>query len=283
MSIDVLQNKIRKLKNPAALWLCPVPELVPSKWKEAGSHAAACGGYCRELLEALKEIIPAARVSFDAFALLGPEGLTELQKVLDQAAKLGYFVILDWMHIEDPVLAEYAASAVMGMPCDAVAVSSWAGSDAVKPYVAAAGKKAVFVSLKTGTKSGSELQDLQTGGRQVYTAAGDLVSRWGEGLMERCGYSRVGAVAGAVNAGSLKNLRQKYPKLFLLVEGLETPGANARNCSSAFDKLGHGAVVCGGSTILGAWKEWGDDDYLAAAKDAAEKMKRNLTRYVTIL
>lgn len=274
MSIDVLQNKIRKMKNPTALWLCPTPDLVPP--------GLSAGQYCLELMECLKDMIPAVRVSFDAFALMGPEGLTELQKVLDTAAKLGYYVILDWMHLEDPAFAEYAAAQVMAMKCDAVTVSSWAGSDTVKPYIGLMGKKSVFVSLKTGSKSGSELQDLQTGGRQVYTAAGDLVSRWGEGLMGRCGYSRVAGVAGAGNAGSLKNLRTKYPRVFLLVEGLEISGANARNCSNAFDNLGHGAVVCGGSSILGAWKEF-EGDWKEAAKDAAEKMKRNLTRYVTVL
>ena len=70
---------------------------------------------------------------------------------------------------------------------------------------------------------------------------------------------------------------------WLLVEGLEVPGANAKNCSYAFDKMGYGALVCAGTSILGAWQEREDGDYIAAAKDAAERLKRNLTRYVTIL
>ena len=162
-------------------------------------------------------------------------------------------------------------------------LSSYGGSETVKPYLQAAGKKTVFVTVKTGNKSGSELQDLQTGGRMVHLAASDLITRWGETALERCGYSRVAAVAGAVNSGSLRTLRQKYPRLFLLVEGIEVSGANAKNCSYAFDKLGHGALVCAGSAILAAWQEKEDGDYLAAAKDGAERMKRNLTRYVTVL
>lgn len=287
MSIDVLQNKIRKKKNPAALCLNPTPNVIPpSLYAQTDGTAQAYGQYCREVMEALAETVPAVRVSFDAFAILGAEGLNQLDQILRRAGELGYYVILDWMHMEDAAMAEYSAKTILReeiWKCDAVTVSSYGGSDAVKPYIQAAGKKDVFVSVKTGNKSGSELQDLQTGGRVVYTAAADLVSRWGQGVVERCGYSRVAAVAGAVNAASLRVLRQNYPKLFLLVEGLETPGANAKNCSYAFDKLGHGAVCCGGSSILGAWQTREDGDYIAAAKDAADRLKRNLTRYVTVL
>lgn len=287
MSIDVLQNKIRKLKNPTALWLCPRADVIPpAVLNRTESLAAAYGEYCKELLEALADSVAAVRVSFDVFALQGAEGLVQLQAVLEKAKKLGCYVILDWLHMEDAGMAEQSAKAILRggvWQCDAVTVCPYAGSEGVKPYIAQAGKKDVFVAVKTGNKSASDLQDLQTGGRLVYTAAADLVSRWGENALERCGYSRIAAVAGAVNAASLRTLRQKYPRMFLLVEGLETTGANAKNCSYAFDRLGHGALVCAGGSILGAWQTQEGEDYIEAAKEAAEHLKRNLTRYVTIL
>ena len=287
MSIDVLQSRIRKLKNPVALWLNPTPGVIPPAiHDQSESTAEAYGKYCRELLRALAQSIGAVRVNFDAFALLGSDGLVQLGEILNLARELGFYVIMDWMHLEDAAGAEYAARAILRdevWKCDAVTICSYTGSDGVKPYIYAAGKKDVFVSIKTGNKSGSELQDLLTGGRQVYTAVADLISRWGENALERCGYSRVAAVAGAVNSASLRTLRQKYSRMFLLVEGVETSGANAKNCSYAFDRLGHGALVCAGNSILGAWQEREDGDYLAAGMDAAERLKRNLTRYVTIL
>lgn len=289
MSIDVLQNKIRKLKNPLLLTLAPRPELIPEKLRREQDSLGKCYGvYCRELLEGLKDLVPGIRVSFDAFALQGVDGLVSLGDVLGTAKELGYYVVLDWMHLEDPGLSQQAAECIVkqeSWPCDALALSVWAGSDCVKPYIAAAGdkKKDIYVCVKTGNKSGTELQDLQTGGRVVYTAAGDLVSRWGEGMLERCGYSRVAAVAGAVNAVSLRTLREKYHRVFLMVEGLETSGANAKNCSYAFDRMGHGAVCCAGASVLGAWQEDGTQDHLAAAREAVERHKRNLSRYVTVL
>ena len=46
-----------------------------------------------------------------------------------------------------------------------------------------------------------------------------------------------------------------------------------------------GAVVCGGTSITCAWKQAESDgsDWLAHSKAAAERMKKNLTRYVTVL
>lgn len=288
MSIDVLQKKIRKLKNPSVLHLALTPDQVPEALRSAyETDAAACGAYARELLENLKDMVPAVRVSFDAFSMLGSDGLAELKKVMSRAGKLGYYVILDWMHQEEPRVARWAAENIFAgerYPSSGICLCPYSGSDGVKPYIEASEEKTVFVSVRTGNKSGSELQDLQTGGRQVYIAAADLISRWGGKLTERCGYSRVAAIAGAGNPGSLRTLREKYPKVFLMVEGLEAPGGNAKNCAAAFDRLGHGAAVCGGSSITCAWQEGeGNPDYIACARDAAERMKRNLSRYVTVL
>ena len=137
------------------------------------------------------------------------------------------------------------------------------------------------MGLKTAGKSGSELQDLQTGGRTVYTAGADLLGKLGDQALERCGYSRVAAVGNASHMASLKVLREKYPKLFLLVDGLEAGNANARNASFAFDRMGYGALVC--SNLLNAWIENPENDPVEEVVNAAQKMKRNISTYVTVL
>ena len=90
-------------------------------------------------------------------------------------------------------------------------------------------------------------------------------------------------MVGANSATMLRTIRKKYPNLFLLVDGLDVSGANARNASCGFDSLGHGALCCAGSSIMGAWKEHPELSPLEAAVESAERMKRNITRYVTIL
>ena len=278
MSIDALQNKIRKKKNPSAVVLAPNRGMIPE-----GMEA---GEYLCSLLAGLKDLIPAVRLDPAAFWISGCADA--FVPVLEKARELGYYVILDWTRMEHPEEAKESAQRILKeecWPCDAVVINGYAGTDSVKHWFKAAGKtRDVYVLVKTANKSGTEIQDLQTGGRFVYTAAADLVSRMGDGAMERCGYSRLAVMAGAYNGASLKTLREKYPKMFLLVDGLDESGCNARNASFAFDRLGHGALVCGGMSIVGAWKEVENcDDPVAAAVEAAERMKRNVTRYVTVL
>lgn len=287
MSMDVLKNKIRKLRNPSALTIAPtLDSLPPACLTEYENPVRGMGEYCCRVLKALKGQLPAVKVSFGAFSLLGPEGLRELQKVLDTAKELDYYVILDWQRQEDEPAARAAAKLILssGMwKCDGVVLSCYAGSGSVKPYITEANKekKDVYVVLKTGGKSGSELQDLQTGGRTVYTAAADLLTRWGDQTLERCGYSRVAGVGNASHLASLRTLREKYPKMFLLVDGLEAGNANARNASFAFDNMGYGALVC--SNLLTAWIENPANDPVEEVVAAAQRMKRNVTTYVTVL
>ena len=290
MSIDVLQEKIRKTKCPLMLELAAAPADLPDGIREAApTEAGAYERACRELLETLKGEIPAVRVGFSSFALLGPEGLSALSGVLKHAKRLGYYVVLDGPEILGVRSARYAADRLFGgdaaFPCDGVVLNGYLGSDCIAPFLPGCreGKKTVFAAIRTANRTAPELQDLLAGGRLVHIAAADIISRLGGELRGKNGYSPVCAMSAANAPDSLKALRAKYPSLFLLVDGYNTVGANAKNCSYAFDKFGHGAIVCGGGGILRAWQDAPDTGYLEAAQAAAARMKRNLLRYVTIL
>ena len=231
------------------------------------------------------------RVGFSAFALLGAEGIAQLQKILRIAAELDYYVVLDAPEIVSPMMAKVTAEALLSekseFVCDALLISGYAGSDIIKPFLPYCKKlkKDIFVITRTANKSAPELQDLLAGSRLVHAAAADHVNRYGGGTEGKFGYTQVGVLAGASSAESLRALRTKYPRLFLLLDGYDYPNANAKNCSYAFDKFGHGAVACGGQSITCAWKQAESDgsDWLVHSLAAVERMKKNLTRYVTIL
>ena len=292
MSIDVLQDKIRKLKNPSmvdlALAAGDLPQIL---LEQEGSAAKAYGRFCLEMLENLKALVPAVRVSFTAFALMGPEGLEELTKVLKAAKSQGYYVALESPYLLSPMMAQATAEAVFGenalYPCDGLILSAYPGSDVIKPFLPYVkdAQKDIFPVVRTSNKTAPEIQDLLTGSRLVHAAAADLINRFGGDNTGKTGYARVGVLAGANSADSLKTLRTKYPRLFLLVDDMDYSGCNAKICGNAFDKLGHGAVVCAGPTVTMAWKlnEAEEGEYLTQAKAAAERMKKNLTRYTTVL
>lgn len=290
MAVDILQNKIRKMKNPSMVEFSVPQDRFPPHLLEQGSGAAAYGRFCRELLEGLKDLVPAARFGFASFALLGPDGLTELQAVLKTAAKLGYYVLLDAPELLSPQMADMTAEAIFGGEqwcCDGLLISAYLGSDVIRPFLpyCKSEKKDLFVVARTSNKTAPELQDLLTGSRLVHSAVADLINRHGEPLIGKYGYSQVCAVAGAGGADSIRNLRSKYKRVFLLLEGYDYPSANGRKCSYAFDQFGHGAAVCAGASITEAWYEADSDgqDYVDRAIQAAERMKRNLNNYIAIL
>ena len=288
MSIDMLQEKIRKLKNPSMVELMlPLTDL-PSRYS---SDAKGYGEFCRDLLGGLKGIVPAVRLSFGRFTLLGGDGLQELAQTLNAARSMGYYTVLDAPELLSQTVAQITAETLFGgesgYPCDGLVISGYLGSDIIKPFLPGCreGKKDLFVVARTGNKSAPELQDLLCGSRLVHTVAVDLINRFTPEAMGKLGYSRIAALTAASSAESLRILRGKYPRVFFLVDGYDSPSANAKNCSYGFDKLGHGAVVCAGETITCAWKQAQSDggDFLEQAVSAAERMKKNLTRYVTIL
>ena len=248
MAIDVLQEKIRKSKNPSVLELTvPLNDLPPQFPRNGEGYAA----FCHELMDHLKGIIPAVRIGFTAFALLGHDGLYQLSETLKKASELGYYVILDAPEVLSPAAAKMTAEGILGensmYPCDGLVISGYLGSDIIKAYLpyCKKGKKDLFVVTRTANKSAPELQDLLVGSRLVHAAAADHVNRYGADTAGKSGYTNIGILAAASSAESLRNLRAKYPRLFMLLDGYDYPNANAKNCSHAFDKFGHGAAACG--------------------------------------
>ncbi len=288
MSIDLLQSKIRKMKNPSMVDFAISPEqLPPHLLEEEGTQCLAYERFCKELLDGLKDIVPAVRFSFSAFALLDGNGLGALSRTLKHAMELGYFVALGAPEILSPWDADRAAAAVFGndeYPCHALILSPYIGTDAIKPFVSYCkeGDKTVFAAVRTPNKSSQEIQDLLTGSRLVHIAAMDIVTRSGDGIYGKCGYSRVAACVSATSASSVNSIRKKYDRAFLLVDGVDYPNGNYKNCAGAFDQFGHGGVVCAGPSVTAAWTQE-EGDYVELACQAAERMKKNIVRYVTVL
>ena len=292
MAIDRLQEKIRKLKCPIVVDFTAEKSHIPQHiLLQEHDFLHGYGRFCIELLEALSGKIPAARFSFGQFAALGTEGLVLLGRLLNRSEELGYYVIMDVPEglsaFATQNMCNYLNASESGLYFDGLLTAAYIGTDAIKPYVAAMkeSNKDLFVMVRSANKTAPELQDLLTGGRLVHMSLADQLNRIGAPLIGKCGYSRIAAVGAASSADSLRNLRTKYKNLFLLLDGGDYPNANAKNCSFAFDALGHGAAACMGLSITAAWIEEGTEgeNYLDSACAAVERLKKNLLRYITVL
>ena len=291
MSIDKLQDKIRKTKNPSMISLEFSEKFLPPHILERAENTAEVYvEYFGAILEALKGTVGAVRVHWGMFTMLGVPGVQALSALLEKAKSGGYYILLDGLDFSTPTAAEMVAESFFGKelwPCDGIVVPVYLGSDCIKPFLdyCKDKNKDIFVQAKTSNKSASELQDLRTGSRQVHTAAMDLVNRYGEPLVGKFGYSNVAAIVGAGAPDAIRTMRAKYQRVFFMTDGYDYPNGNAKNCSFAFDRLGHGAIACAGTSITAAWHYAQTDgtDFAEQAVEAALRMKKNLTRYVTIL
>lgn len=301
MSIDVLQTKIRKMKSPLMVCLDPTAELLPPQLMEEPTLEGLAEGYrrfCFGLLEELQDVVPAVKIQSACFFALGAAGIAVMQQVLQEARRLGYYVVLELMRSDVAHIAELTAQAVFSgievgeerifpYPCDGLVIGAYTGSDGVKPYLAPCkeGGKSLFLLVKTSNKSSREVQNLLSGDRVIFTAMADLAMRWTEQNFGRFGYADVAITASATDADALRRLREKYDRLFLLVTGYGAQGGNGKNAQYAFDRMGYGAVVAAGRSILGAWKKLDPEggNYRTSARKAAEKMKKDILNYVVIV
>ena len=287
MSVDILQEKIRKTKSPVILDLAVNPEHIPAHVQDGKTQSQALMAFCHALIVGLKGKIPAVRFSFDQWALL--DDLLSLRNLMQFASEQGYYVLLDGPSILSPWAADRAASIFRtdsGYTCDGLILCPYIGSDAMKPFLAyCKNGKSVFFSVRSANKSAAELQDMMTGARLVHVAAADHVKRLGESIIGKSGYSQMGVLTAATNANAVMGLRSKFNRLFLLVDGLDYPGGNGKNCSYGFDRFGHGCAISVGPAITAAWTAEGcnEMEYVELAVQAAERIRSNMNRYITIL
>ena len=292
MSVDSLQTKMKKLNNALMVNLFAEPELLPEEVLKAHEDLSdAYWDFDSRLLNGLKGEAAAVRFSLMSFALMEDNGVALLSRLMKLASNLGFYTLLDAYGITSVTTARHAADRIWGaeskLPCDGILISGYYGSEIIKPFLPYCEnqKKDLFVAVRSPNRSSSEIQDLLAGSRTVHMAAADYVNRFGTGTIGKYGYSRIGIAASATAGDSLKMLRSKYPQLFILVDGMDFSGANAKNASYGFNNLGHGAIVCVGNSVTCAWKEeeYKGMDFVQAAVAAARKTMRRLERYIAIL
>lgn len=307
MSMDSLQELIRKKKNPTVVGLDPKIELIPKHIlakhieRHGESLMAAAESFFEfntELIDGLADYIPAVKLQSACYELLGVEGIGVMKRTIDYAKSSGLFVICDVKRNDIDATAKAYSEAYLGsvqvgntviepFGCDACTINVYMGSDSVKPFVETCKRndKCFFALSKTSNYSSVELQDLLAGDRFVYKIAADLTAYLSRGTEGKYGFSCGGLVVGATYPSDLEKMRELLPSTFFLVPGYGYQGGLPKDVSYAFNKFGHGAVINSSRGIIAAWQKTGMDgtDYVQAARAEAEKMRKDIREFVTIV
>ena len=307
MSFDILQDKIRAMKNPTVAGLDARIDYVPEYIRQAAYEEYGVGlkGACEAiyqfnvgLIDALCDVVPAVKPQSAYYENLGWQGMEMLERTIKYAQSKGLYVIADIKRGDIGATATaYAEGWLSGtmiegenyktFDADCVTLNGYMGSDSINPFLEAAKKdnKTVFVLLKTSNPSSGELQDMVAGDRLVYQVMGDLNERIAKGTEGKYGYTMAGAVTGATYPSDIRALRKRLEHTFFLVPGYGAQGGTAEDVQYAFDKYGHGAIVNSSRGIMCAWKKTGGDghDFGDAARNAAIAMRDDIKRFVTIV
>ncbi len=302
MSFDILQDKIRAVKNPTVAGLDARIEYVPQHIREAAyaKHGKGIEGAVEAiwqfnvgLIDALCDIVPAVKPQSAYYENLGWRGMEMLERTIAYAKSKGMYVIADikrgdigstatayaegWLSsvkIEDKSYKSFDA--------DCVTLNGYMGSDSITPFLkaAAAEDKSVFVLVKTSNPGSGELQDIKTAdGRSIYEVMGELNQTIAAGTEgSKYGYTAAGAVTGATYPEQIADLRRRLPSTFFLVPGYGAQGGSGADVKFAFDDKGNGAIVNSSRGIMCAWQKTGGDghDFKEAARNAAIAMRDDI-------
>uniref|UniRef100_UPI002F3F1563 orotidine-5'-phosphate decarboxylase n=1 Tax=Anaerosporobacter sp. TaxID=1872529 RepID=UPI002F3F1563 len=236
MSFDILISKIMETKNPTVMGLDPKLDFIPDYLKEAAyqEHGKTLEGaadavlrFNKELIDSVYDIIPAIKPQAAYYEKYGWQGVRTLAETISYAKSKGMFVIVDGKRGDIGSTMEAYADGWLGTTevegnsftpfgGDALTVNGYLGTDCIEPLIKVCQKqnKGIFVLAKTSNPSSVELQDSKINDKTVYETMASLCEQWGEALPGKYGYTGVGAVIGATYPEQLKELRQKYPKLF---------------------------------------------------------------------
>ena len=306
MSFDVLQDKIRLMKNPTVAGLDARIEYVPEHIRKAAYEqygvglkgaAEAIWQFNVGLIDALCDIVPAVKPQAAYYENLGWQGMEMLERTIAYAKEKGLFVIADIKRGDiGSTATAYAEGWLSGAPiegqsfksfdADCVTLNGYMGSDSIKPFLAAAKEedKCAFVLVKTSNPGSGELQDQMIGDKTVYQVMGELNESIAAGTEGKYGYTMAGAVTGATYPAQIEALRASLNKTFFLVPGYGAQGGTAEDVKYAFDKFGHGAIVNSSRGIMCAWKKTGNNglDFAEAARNAAIAMRDDIAQFVTV-
>lgn len=303
MALDRLIEKIVEKQNPTVAGLDPKLSYIPDFIKEEAfakygktleGAAEAILVYNKALIDALCDIVPAVKPQAAYYEMYGWQGVRALTETIAYAKSKGMFVITDGKRNDIGTTMEAYATAHLGVTdvdgteaaafgADALTVNGYLGADGIVPVINISKKMdtGMFVLVKTSNPSSGELQNLELEGSEtIYLHMGNLCEEWGKELMGKYGYSGVGAVVGATYPQQLTELRKELTHTFFLVPGYGAQGGTAKDIAGAFDSNGLGAIVNSSRGIMCAWqKEDGckPEDFAAAARREAEKMKKLLT------
>jgi orotidine-5'-phosphate decarboxylase len=218
--------------------------------------------FCRAIVDATSDIVSAYKPNLAFFLSQGATGVDVLRQLIAHIAEnpADIPVILDAKFGDiGHTAARYATFAFEHLKADAVTVSPYVGTDAIRPFLAHTGKLA-FVLDRTSNTEGNEFQLWPDSGAPLYKfMAQSMVKLAGEYP------DQIGLVVGATQPDEFAQVRQLAPELPFLVPGIGAQGGDlAAVIANGTTSSGIGPVINTGRAVLYASQ---GSDFAQASRD----------------
>lgn len=299
MIIDKLIEKIKLTNNPSVIGLDTcfdyLPEDMQVKCNSLKDVADQITKFNFDLVDVLKNEIPAVKVQVAYYEMYGVEGMRAFADTIKYARDNGLMVIADVKRNDIGSTAAAYSKGYIGktvfngkeytpFESDFITVNGYLGSDGILPFVkdCEQNEKGLFALVKTSNPTSGELQDkIMDNGKTLYDNMADLVDAWGSSTIGKYGYSSVGAVVGATHKEQAEIIRKAHPHLFFLIPGYGAQGGKAEDLAVCFEN-GIGGIVNSSRGILTAYRkpQYSGLNYKDAALKAAIDMKNDINRCI---
>jgi orotidine-5'-phosphate decarboxylase len=274
MNRDDLFKLIRSKRTFLCIGLDPDTGKIPSCLKDAEDPVFE---FNRRIVDATHDLAVAYKPNlafYEAHGISGWQSLVRTVKYIRQSGE-GVFIIADGKRGDIGNTSAQYANAVFdpgaGLGADAVTVAPYMGKDSVAPFLSAPGKWAVVLAL-TSNEGAGDFQLLEVEGRppaskrRLFEVVIETSARWGS-------YDNMMYVAGATQAGMLKDIRKIIPDHFLLVPGIGAQGGSLEEVAVNGMNDHCGLLVNASRSILYASS---GDDFAEAARQEAMKIRQEM-------
>ncbi len=309
---DRLCDAVKTKKTSLIVGLDPVYTRLPSAIRshrqmndefDAAAAVDAIFDFCTQTMRIVAPMVPAVKINIAFFEKYLWEGLETYYSLISEADELGLEIIGDVKrgdightaaayaaaHLENPELTGLEDN----LAPDAITVNGYTGADGIEPFADMADKqgKGVFVLVRTSNPSAAAIQDFtDADGQTMYEKLAEVVAQIAN-KTERIGtngYSNVGMVVGGTAPRVTTALRQKYDKVWFLVPGYGSQGAEAADCVRFCKPDGTGALINASRSIIYAYekpkyKEQFGDDWKRCIEQAVIDAKVDLANAMQTL
>lgn len=286
---DRLCDAVKTKKTSLIVGLDPVYTRLPSAIRshrqmndefDAAAAVDAIFDFCTQAMRIVAPMVPVVKINIAFFEKYLWEGLETYYSLISEADELGLEIIGDVKRGDIGHTAEAYAAAHLenselagledNLAPDAITVNGYTGTDGIEPFADMADKqgKGIFVLVRTSNPSAAAIQDFtDADGQRMYEKLAEVVGQIAN-KTERIGnngYSNVGMVVGGTAPQVTTALRRKYEKIWFLVPGYGSQGAEAADCVRFCKPDGTGALINASRSIIYAYEkpkykdQFGDD------------------------